>query len=272
MRRYPPPIDVPDHLDRWRRIVALPDDRLPLDEAALLISAAANPGLDVTGQLGRLDDLAGRVRATGAAGVCEVLFGELGLVGDTETYDDPQNSYLDRVLDRGRGIPISLSVLLIEVGRRCGVPLVGVGLPGHFVVRDPAEPEEVIDAFGGGRRLDRAATEALVRRAVGPDAAVGPELLAPVGPQAVLARMLVNLDASFERRGDLDALGWVSRMRAALQGAPAGDRAQLASRLAGLGRFDLAATTLEEVAAAIPDPRARRRMVREAIRLRARLN
>ena len=260
-------------LARWRELLARPDDRVPLDEAALLISATANPDLDVAAQLQRLDALAAEVDQPGAAGVCRLLFERHGLAGDTDTYDDPQNSYLDRVLDRRKGIPITLSVLLVEVGRRCGVPLAGVGLPGHFVVRDPAgPPDELIDAFGGGRRLDRAATEALVRAAAGPAARVTPDLVAPVGPKAVLARLLANLDASFERRGDQVALRWVSELRAEVPGTPAGDRTQLATRLVSLGRFDLAASTLESLATSLPDGRVRDRLTGEAVALRARLN
>ena len=70
--------------------------------------------------------------------VCRFVFETLGVRGDLQTYDDPRNSYLDQVLDRRLGIPISISVLLMEIGRRCGVPLEGVGMPGHFLLRDPA--------------------------------------------------------------------------------------------------------------------------------------
>ena len=103
-----------------------PADHLALDEAALLIAAHANPGLDVAAQLQRLDDVAALVgHRRHRRLVCRVLFEDLGLTGDREGYDDPLNSYLDQVLDRRRGIPISLSVLLIEVGRRCGLSLRG---------------------------------------------------------------------------------------------------------------------------------------------------
>ena len=107
----------------------LPESVVPLDEAALLISAHANPALDVAAQLRRLDRLATRVERADSSGLCRLLFEQLGLRGDRERYDDPVNSYLDQVLERRRGIPISLSVLLIEVGRRCGVCLEAVGMP-----------------------------------------------------------------------------------------------------------------------------------------------
>ncbi len=140
---------------RWSELMGFPEDAVPLDEAALLISAHANPELDVSSQLRRLDHLATQVDRGDSGGLCRVLFEQLGLRGDREHYDDPANSYLDQVLDRRRGIPISLSVLLIEVGRRCGVPLEAVGMPGHFLVRDPSAPEHLIRRVRPGATLDQ---------------------------------------------------------------------------------------------------------------------
>ena len=116
----------------WRIIASRSEPDLALDEAALVIAAQANPELDVGGQLRRLDELAASLPEAGVASLCRGLFGELGLRGDTKHYDDPRNSYLDQVLNRRLGIPISLSVLLIEIGRRQGLVLEGVGMPGHF--------------------------------------------------------------------------------------------------------------------------------------------
>jgi regulator of sirC expression with transglutaminase-like and TPR domain len=249
----------------------LPEDRVPLDEAALLISACANPGLDVAAQLRRLDGLAGQVEGDGVRPVCRVLFEDLGLQGDRETYDDPRNSYLDQVLDRGRGIPISLSVILMEVARRRGIRLEAVSMPGHFLVRDPDTPDMLIDAFDGGRNLDHAGCERLLQTVTGGAARLVPSMLAASGPWAVLARMLANLDGSYERREDVVALRWVSELRLRLPDAPAGDRTQLASRLAVLGRWDAAAGVLEEVGTLLEGP-ARERVLAEALALRARLN
>ena len=258
---------------RWRQVVARPEAKVPLDEAALLISKCANPALDVAAQLARLDQIAGRVAAPDVAGLARVVFGELGLRGDRQTYDDPENSYLDRVLDRRRGIPISLSVLAIEIGRRVGVRLEPVGMPGHFLIRDPGDPEHLIDAFDGGRRLDRSESEELLRSVTGDESRLTSEMLAPTGTHAILLRMLANLDRSFERRDDLDSLVWVSRLRASIPGAGLADRLQLATRLGGLGRFDQAASVLEASAGRedVPQP-ARDRLLQEALSLRARLN
>jgi regulator of sirC expression with transglutaminase-like and TPR domain len=249
-----------------------PEDQLPLDEAALLISARANQALDVGAQLRRLDELARQVQREDLSALCRMLFGQLGLRGERERYDDPANSYLDQVLDRRRGIPISLSVLLIEVGRRCGVRLEAVGMPGHFLVRDPSAPDLLIDAFDRGRRLDHDDCERLLRSVAGGGARLTPEMLATTGPWATLGRMLANLDRSFERRGDRKSLAWVSEFRIHIPQASLGDRTHLASRLAALGRLDAAAAVLEEAAGAASGRELRQRLLAEALSFRARLN
>lgn len=257
---------------RWAEVVARPEAEVHLDEAALLISAAGNPGLDVAGQLARLDGLAAQVARPDCAAVCDLLFADLGLCGDRGSYDDPRNSYIDQVLDRALGIPISLSVLPCEIGRRRGLALEPVGMPGHFLVRDPSSPDELIDAFAGGRRLDPAGCQAVLSSLSGGAARLTPEMLAPLGAHAVLARMLANLDGSFDRRRDTTGLAWVSDLRLHLREAPLGDRTQLAGRLAAQGRFDVAATVLEAVAAGATGDEIPGRMLAQARELRARLN
>ncbi|MBV9660271.1 MAG: transglutaminase family protein [Acidimicrobiales bacterium] len=262
-------MDVPG---RWAELMRLPEARVPLDEAALLISARANPALDVYEQLARLDELAGRVNAPDTSELCQLLFGRLGLRGNRDRYDDPDNSYLDQVLDRRLGIPISLSVVLIEVGRRCGVELQAVGMPGHFLVRDPAAPGQLIDAFDAGRRLDHGGCEQLLQAVTAGAGRLTPEMLATTGTWAILTRMLANLDRSFERRGDHKALAWVTDMRVPIPDAPVGDRVHLATRLAGLGRLDTASGVLERAASTLAESPARAKLVAQASDLRARLN
>ena len=257
---------------RWKELMEGPEDYLPLDEAALVIAAHANPGLDVAAQLRRLDDVADLVVPADTPALCGVLFGQLGLDGDRDNYDDPVNSYLDRVLDRRRGIPISLSVLLIEVGRRRGLSLEGVGLPGHFLVRDPASPQLLIDAFGGGQLLDHAGCERLLRAVTGSRVELTSAMLATTGPRAILARMLANLDRSFERRADHQSLLWVSRLRLGIPDLPLEERAHLAGRLASIGRFDEAAAVLDDLADTQPAADLTTRLRDEAASLRARLN
>jgi regulator of sirC expression with transglutaminase-like and TPR domain len=237
-----------DRSARWREIVARPEAELPLDEAALLIAATADVAVDVSAQLARLDDMAAQILPADTGALCRYVFETLGVRGDQETYDDPRNSYLDQVIDRRLGIPISISVLLMEIGRRCGVALEGVGMPGHFLLRDPGEPDLLIDAFSGGRRLDRAACAELLRAVAGVEVPLLDDYLAPVGPRAIVSRMLANLDQSFRRRDDKDGLRWVTRLRAAIPGQPLTDLIALADTFARLGCVDEAAALLEDLA------------------------
>jgi regulator of sirC expression with transglutaminase-like and TPR domain len=237
-----------DRSARWREIVARPEAQMPLDEAALLIAATADVTVDVSVQLARLDEIAARIGPADTGEVCRFVFETLGVRGDRKTYDDPRNSYLDQVLDRRLGIPISISVLVMEIGRRCGVALEGVGMPGHFLLRDPGEPDLLIDAFSGGRRLDRAACAELLRAVAGVEVQLLDRYLAPVGPRAIVARMLANLDQSFRRRDDKECLRWVTRLRAGIPGQPLTDLIALADTFARLGCVDEAAALLEELA------------------------
>ena len=237
-----------DPLSRWRELMERPERNLPLDEAALVIAAVADPNLDVPAQLSRLDDVAAQIGMADTERVCRLLFETLRLKGDHQSYDDPRNSYLHQVLDRRLGIPITLSVLLIEIGRRCGVNLEGVGMPGHFLVRDPGCPDLLIDAFSGGSRLDHAACIRLLHASVGSEIELQVGMLDPVGPQPILARRLANLDYSFGRRADRGGLICVTRLRVAIPGLPLADRLASADGLAGLGCYDEAAAILEELA------------------------
>jgi regulator of sirC expression with transglutaminase-like and TPR domain len=258
---------------RWREVIALPEADLPLDQAALLISAHANPSLDVDAQLARLEELAGRLEEPTTAAACELLFHTLDLQGDTVSYGDPDNSYLDRVLDRRLGIPISLSVLLIEVGRRAHLELEGVGMPGHFLVRDRAEPDLLIDPFTHGRRVDRAACQQLLQAVAGPQAQLTPAMLAPTGPRAVVSRMLANLDHSFRERQDGQSLTWVTRMRLSVPGLGLSHRASLAAQMGDLGYPGEAADVYDELAAWPGlDPTVVQRLRARSVLARATLN
>jgi regulator of sirC expression with transglutaminase-like and TPR domain len=259
--------------DRFLALVRGPEAALPLDEAALLLAAHAEPDLDITGQLVRLDDLAASCSEPTVEGVRTLLFGELALQGNTSDYDDPRNSFLDQVLDRKVGIPISLSVLTIEVGRRVGVAFEGIGLPGHFLVRQVGDPEHLMDPFHHGRLLDMDACASLFQSLFGPAAPFSPSLLAPVGPRQILARMLANLKNSYNDRGDAEALEWVLRLRAAIPGVPARELADLARVLVNLGRFGEAADALDRlVLAGQFDESDNKSLAGRAAMLRARLN
>jgi regulator of sirC expression with transglutaminase-like and TPR domain len=232
----------------WADLISRPETEIPLDQGALLIAAVGDRSFEVANGLAELDRLADQVDGDGCASVCRLVFETLGMRGDHQTYDDPDNSYLHRVISRRMGIPITLSVLLIEIGRRCGVPLEGVGMPGHFLVRDPSDPDLLIDAFSGGQRLDRAGCARLMQSVLGPGLEFHEAMLRPTGPRAILARMLANLDAGFRRRLDLEGCRWVTRLRIAIPDIPFRDRVALANGLATMGYYEDAAAMLEMLA------------------------
>jgi regulator of sirC expression with transglutaminase-like and TPR domain len=256
--------------DAFVALVQGPEKALALDHAAFLMAAHAKPELDVSAQLDRLDAIAARCQEPTLDGLRQLLFEELGFAGDTEDYTDPRNSFLDQVLDRGIGIPISLSVLTMEIGRRLGVPLEGVGMPGHFLVRHTGAPRVLIDPFHGGRTLDADQCADLFSTLFGTTATLPLSVLEGASPRSILARMLANLKHSYVDRRDPASLIWVSRLRAAIPGVPATEMAELAQQLVNMGRFGEAADALDDLADGVGGDGGEIRT--QAIALRARLN
>jgi regulator of sirC expression with transglutaminase-like and TPR domain len=255
--------------ERFAELVRRPDAELPLDEAAALIAAHAHPGLDVATVFGQLDDLAAASDADDADSLARFLFVERGFTGNTVDYGDPANSYLDDVLTRRLGIPISLSVLMMEVGRRRDIAMLGVGMPGHFLVRPAGVDDVWFDPFDGGRRLDLAGCRARFHEFQGVAAEFHPELLAPTPPVAIVTRMLANLQSTLLQR-EPAAVAWVVRLRLLIPTPPA-ERAALASLLGTLGRFTEAADALDVIGDEASGADAER-IERQAAALRARGN
>lgn len=253
--------------ERFAELVSQPD--FPLDEAALLVAAHADPVCDIAANLARLDELARSVPEPSLAALTTALFGRWGFMGDQVDYYDPRNSYLHEVLERRRGIPITLSVVLIEVGRRAGVALAGVGTPAHFMTCTTDGPARWVDAFAGGRILDRADLDDQFSR-LAPGIDLDP-YLQPVGPRQIVARILANLVAIHRERNDRTALLWASRLRTLVPGATPEDRRAYGGALAACGDFVRAAKVLESLVedghASDPDDE-----LAKARRLRARLN
>ncbi len=258
-----------DATERFTELVRRSPEEVPLDEAALLIAAHAHHGLDVDGALAELDHLAEDVPGASAAAVAGALFGEGGFAGNTLDYGDPRNSYLDDVLDRRLGIPISLSVVMIEVGRRCGVRIHGVGMPGHFLVQAAGEPDVWFDPFHGGRQLDEEGCRQLYEQ-IQSEPPFAPALLRAVDTRSILSRMLANLQQTFMRR-DPASLAWAVRLRLRIPELLPGERRQLAGLLGGVGRFLEAATELDAVAADLEGDDADA-VRRDAAALRSRAN
>jgi regulator of sirC expression with transglutaminase-like and TPR domain len=220
-----------DITERFASVVQQPDDEIALDEAAFLI-AAHDHALDVHAGLRALDALAADIGPTDPPMLAHELFVARGFAGNTVDYGDPRNSYLDVVLERRLGLPITLSVLMIEVGRRLGLELRGVGMPGHFLVGEVGANGTYLDPFHQGARLTADDARELYER-THPGASFTDAYLEPVGPRVVLARMLANLVHSFESRTPLAAV-WALQLRLSIPDLPDREREdgeQLLTRL-----------------------------------------
>jgi regulator of sirC expression with transglutaminase-like and TPR domain len=261
-----------DETARFVEVVHREEPTVPLDEAVLLIAAHGRPGLDVEAELDRLDELAGTVWAPTLDALRKRLFVELGFTGNQADYYDPRNSFLDQVLERRVGLPITLAVLMLEVGRRIGVPLAGISMPGHFLVRDKVDPSVFVDPFARGAVLDERGCRARFHQVHGPAAEFDPSFLEPVGKLAIVGRVLANLETIATMAGERDMLSWVLTLRAAMPDAGTAEHRKLASVLASSGRYDRAADVLEGLAGELPDPAAAQQLTSAALVLRAKLN
>lgn len=211
-----------DAASRFDALIRDSGPDLPLDRAAALLAAAEQDGVDAESILTSLDDLAAPLRIPAGASRFEAvarinhhLFSDLGFAGDRTDYYAPRNSFLDQVLERRRGLPILLSLVYVEVARRAGVTVHGVGFPGHFIVSPEPDDEGTrffVDPFHGGaiRRteqlLGRLDEMRLPRERAD-------EFLAPSSPHQILMRMTYNLKGSYVRlRQVRDALRQIDRI------------------------------------------------------------
>ncbi len=180
------------------------DEKIDLVRAALIIARTEYPGLDIEAYVARVDELAQRVAARMAgvdepaqtiAALNQVLFQEAGLRGNREDYYDPRNSFLNDVLDRGLGIPITLALIYMEVARRLGFPLFGVGMPGHFLLKhyDIDGRETLIDCFNGGDILSPLACQRRLDEIYAGEMPLRAEFLFTISRRQMLTRMLNNL-------------------------------------------------------------------------------
>ena len=196
-------------VERFREAVASPN--LDLFGASLLISLLIDPAEDVRFAEAEVERLAALVAAGRAAGesgesaLRRVVFSDEGFAGDEETYDDPENSSVSRVLAKRRGMPITLSIVVLEIARRAGMRLTGVGLPGHFVVGGPDLPAgRFLDPFVGGKLCDADELGERVSAIFGTPVELPPEVFAPDSTRSILTRVLFNLRRSWEKRDRVD--------------------------------------------------------------------
>ena len=202
--------------------VSRSDGRLDLARAALAIARWEYPRLDADAYLERLDGLARSVdgvrRSPDALGrlhrLREYLFVEQGFTGNRDDYYDPRNSFLNDVLDRRQGIPITLSLVLMEVGKRLGLAIEGIGLPGHFIAGARLDDSQILlDPFNGGALVTPEECAELVGSVVGRPVTLLPEHYAPVSGRQLLTRMLANLKGAYWRRQEWDrVVGAIDRL------------------------------------------------------------
>jgi regulator of sirC expression with transglutaminase-like and TPR domain len=189
-----------------------PGADLDIAEVALVLARDEYPELDVEAYLAEIDGMAHEARryvksdiGVSVVGLCRYLFHEMGFRGNVQNYYDPRNSYLNEVLDLRTGIPITLSAIVMAVGRRVGLEVAGVGLPGHFVAKAVAGPREVLfDPFHGGRLLAPETCERLVERVTGSPFQATPATLSAIPLGWMVQRMLNNLKALYLRAEDFD--------------------------------------------------------------------
>ena len=177
----------------------------------MLIANEEYPGLEPRTYLDQIEQLGRTLRTRlGAERVAErqiaamntLLFGEEGFRGNAGNYYDPRNSYLNEVIDRRLGIPITLSLVYLEVGKRAALPLSGVGFPAHFLIACETEPRLFVDPFTCGRLLSLDDLQQLLFQTFGNSARLEPKHLSPSTPRQILERMITNLQVAYERAGD----------------------------------------------------------------------
>lgn len=246
--------------DEWRsrfeRVISVPEEDIDLAEGALILAGDEYPDLAVEYYLARIDEMAGELERHIAeaktakdviAALNAYLFEELEFSGNVFEYYDPRNSFLNDVLERRTGLPISLSVVVLALARRLGLPIYGVGLPGHFVVKwQDADNEIVFDPFNGGEILDRHAIQERVRETVNPAAPFQASWLDAVGTKYILWRMLQNLKAVYVRAEELER-AWRVVDKLLLLDPRAGDEIRDLGLLSlKLGAYRQAAISLEQ--------------------------
>ena len=252
---------------RFREAIAVPDAEMDLARAALAIAQEAYPDLAIEPYLERLDGWATAARDRLPAEryplrvlgtISAYLYDELGFRGNRDDYYDPRNSFLNDVLDRRMGIPITLSLVYLDVARRLDFPMEGIGMPGHFLIRPTFEGAGIyVDAFSGGEVLFPEDCAQRLSQLAGHPVPFRAEFLAPVSPRRFLARMLTNLKSIYiqAQRADL-ALGTVERLLLLFPDAGTELRDRGLLRLQ-LERIDDACRDLRDYLRVTPDARDR---------------
>jgi regulator of sirC expression with transglutaminase-like and TPR domain len=280
-------LDAPDTSPRNRleEILARPDREVNLAEAALLVAAEEYAELDVRSYLVRLDEMGVALRQRledeprperAIMALNRYLFQEQGFRGNTEQYYDARNSYLNEVIDRKAGIPITLSTVYMEVARRAGLDVEGVGLPGHFVVRVQMPSRALlVDPFHGGSLLTERDCQERLDRIFDGKVKLEPKMLRPCRRKDMLERILRNLKAIYLRDQDKDRALRVVDLLVRIQPGSAEDLRDRGVLYAALDCYGLAARDLESYLALSPQARDAEELAARVAQLKqqaARLN
>jgi regulator of sirC expression with transglutaminase-like and TPR domain len=196
-------MDFPRSRQLFYQAIHQPEEQIDLARAALYLAQEEYPELDVEEYLNALDTMAAEIQERLPKeqyplriiqGINQYLYDDLGFAGNTTDYYDPRNSFLNDVIDRRTGIPITLSLVYLEVAKRIDFPMVGINMPGHFLIRPNFQEMEVyVDAFHRGEILFPADCQERLTQIYGRPVELNPTFLETVSPRQFLARMLTNL-------------------------------------------------------------------------------
>lgn len=215
----------------FQREVQQPDEQIHLERAALYLAQEEYPELDVEAYLKALDAIAAVVKERSPESAYPLkmiqtinrhLYDELGFVGNTADYYDPRNSFLNEVIDRRTGIPITLSLVYLAIARRVGLPMVGINMPGHFLIRPVVEEAEIcVDPFHQGEIMFPQDCQERLTQVYGHPVELKPAFLEAVSNRHYLARMLTNLKVTYSNWGKLEGtLAAIDRLLLLFPNAP----------------------------------------------------
>lgn len=224
-------MDFPIARQRFYQEVRQPDEQINLEKAALYIAQEEYSSLDVDEYLNALDTMADEIRdrlpdeaypLRILQTINDYLYKDLKFSGNTDNYYDPRNSFLNDVIDRRTGIPITLALVYLAIAQRLAFPMVGIGMPGHFLIRPAVNEMEVfVDAFNNGEILFYQDCEERLQQIYGQPIELQPEFLEAVTPHQFLGRMLTNLKAIYLNQNEIEkCLGAIERILILFPEAP----------------------------------------------------
>lgn len=270
---------------QFANLIQRDEDKLELDRCALLIAAEEYPACNIDDYIARLDQLGDDFRQRSRCDeetssillrLRDFLFVELGFHGNEQDYFDPRNSFLNEVLDRRTGIPITLSAVFLEVARRIGLPLFGVGMPGHFIVKcHTVDRVIMLDPYQEGRELTEQDCRRMVSNMSGGNLEFDSSFLHAVNKRQILRRILQNLKGIYTRANDnARLLGVIERLLMVNPDDPVEirDRGLVHSRLSRFGRAIEDLEGYLEMSPAAPDRDEIKRRIGELRKRQAALN